>query len=69
MVVEAHDSESVKLVRKTKNNTKDYYITNDTTQEAYGRINTNLDSCRQWVINHLDMSLNWIITAPKTQLF
>ena len=58
-----------KFTPKTQNNSKDYYITNNQTSEAYGRINTNLDDCRHWIINHLDLSLGWIITLPKTQLF
>ena len=48
---------------------RDYYITNDSTDEAYGRINQTYDDVRSWVIAHLDLSLNWIITYPKTQIY
>ena len=43
---------------------RDYRLTNDKTDEEYGRINQTYDKVRNWAISHLDLSLNWIITYP-----
>jgi len=40
---------------------KFYNITNEKTRESYKKEFLNLTDARNWVINHLDMSLNWSI--------
>lgn len=41
---------------------RNYIVTNKQTDEKYKRYNTTASSVRHWVINHLDISLDWIIT-------
>ena len=43
--------------------TNTYIIVNTKTSENHIMIATNISEVKTWVINHLDMSLNWTI-AP-----
>ena len=44
---------------------KNYIVTNDWTDDTYKRYNTTANTVRHWVINHLDIGLNWTITEIK----
>ncbi len=38
-----------------------YYIINDKDTESYNKEFNNYTDCRNWIINHLDLSKNWSI--------
>jgi len=40
---------------------KDWFICNQTTNEAYGLLDYTISQANCWAVAHLDLSLNWSI--------
>lgn len=40
---------------------KTYIINSEKSNQSYYRENTTANECRHWIINHLDLSMNWSI--------
>lgn len=38
-----------------------YFIYNNKTKESYQKQFDDLSEARHWIINHLDLSLDWIV--------
>lgn len=47
---------------------QDWYIANDTNDEAWGLLDCTFHQALQWAVAHLDLSLNWAVTDPKESI-